>query len=65
MQNQFRWGQDKDLRKWIRDSRLDGFGKLMSGIDPQDAEKQAIIARIKTQSMAALANLPKLIAAAG
>lgn len=65
MQNQFRWGQDKDLRKWIRDSRLDGFGKLMSGIDPQDAEKQAIMARIKTQSMAALANLPKLIAAAG
>ena len=52
-----------ELRKWIREARLDGFGKLMAGIDPEDAEKQAIMARIKTQSMAAMANLPKLIAA--
>ena len=63
MQNQFQWGQDKELRKWIRESRLDGFGKLMAGIGPEDAEKQAIMARIKTQSMAALANLPRLFAA--
>ena len=63
MQNQFRWGQDKELRKWVRDSRLDGFGKLLSGIDPQDVEKLAIMTRLKTQSMAAMANLPKLIAA--
>ena len=63
MQNQFQWGQEKELRKWIREARLDGFGKLMAGIDPEDAEKQAIMARIKTQSMAAMANLPKLIAA--
>ena len=63
MRNQFQWGQDKELRKWIRESRLDGFGKLMAGIGPEDAEKQAIMARIKTQSMAALANLPRLFAA--
>ena len=63
MRNQFQWGQDKELRKWIRESRLDGFGKLLSGIDPQDIEKQAIMARLKTQSMAALANLQRLIAA--
>ena len=62
MQNQFRWGQDKELRKWVRDSRLDGFGKLLSGIDPQDVEKLAIMARLKTQSMAAIGNLQRLIA---
>jgi hypothetical protein len=62
MGNQFQWGQDKVLRSWIRDSRLDGFGKLMTGVDPQDAEKQAILARLKEQAKAAIANLPRLIA---
>jgi hypothetical protein len=63
MGNQFHWGQDKELRKWIRESRLDGFGKLMTGADPQDVEKQTIMARLKEQAGAAMANLPKLIAA--
>lgn len=61
MWNQFQWGQDKVLRSWIRHSRLDGFGKLMSGIDPQDTEKLAIVARLREQAAAAMANLPKLI----
>ena len=63
MRNQFLWGQDKPLRKWIREARLDGFGKLTAGIDPQDAQKQAIMLRLKTQSKAALANLQRLIGA--
>lgn len=62
MGNQFQWGQDKTLRHWIRDSRLDGFGKLMTGVDPQDAEKQAILVRLKENAKAAIANLPRLIA---
>ncbi len=61
--NQFQWGQDKTLRTWVRNSRLDGFGKLMTGIDPQDTEKLATIARLREQSMAAMANMPKLAAA--
>ncbi len=64
MWNQFQWGQDKTLRQWIRDSRLDGFGKLMSGVDRDDAEKQAILLHFKQQAAAAMANLPKLIASA-
>ena len=63
--NQFQWGQDKTLRQWIRASRLDGFGKLMTGIDPQDHEKQAILARMKEQAGAAMANIQRLIASAG
>jgi hypothetical protein len=63
MSNQFQWGQDKALRQWIRDSRLDGFGKLMTSADPNDTEKQAIMVRLKAQALAAMANLPKLIAA--
>jgi hypothetical protein len=64
MLNQFQWGQDKELRQWIRASRLDGFGKLMASADRDDAEKQAIIARYKEQALAAMANLPRLLAAA-
>ncbi len=64
MANQGRWGQDKALRQWIRESRLDGFGKLLSAVDRQDTEKQAILARLKTQSMAAMANLSRLASAA-
>jgi hypothetical protein len=63
MGNQFHWGQDKELRQWVRASRLDGFGKLMSGIDPQDTAKQDIMARFREQAVAAMANLPRLIAA--
>jgi len=64
MWNQFQWGQDKTLRTWVRNSRLDGFGKLMTGIDPQDTEKLATIARLREQSIAAMANIQQLVAAA-
>lgn len=65
MRNQFHWSQDKALRTWIRESRLDGFGKLIAAIDPQDAARQAILARLRTQAAAAMANLPKLVAGPG
>ena len=55
MRNRMQWAQDKGLREWIRASRLDGFGKLMSSADRQDTEKQDIIARFKEQSAAAMA----------
>ncbi len=64
MRNQLQWSQDKTLRQWIRDSRLDGFGKLMSGIDPQDTHKLATVDRLRKNAVAAMANLPTLIAAA-
>ncbi len=60
MRNQAQWGQHKALRQWIRNSRLDGFGKLMSGVDAQDTDKLAIMARLKQQVLAAMANLPRL-----
>jgi NAD(P)-binding Rossmann-like domain len=61
MRNHHRWAEDKALRQWIRDSRLDGFGKLVAGVDAQDAEKQAILARLKEWSRAAMGNLPRLM----
>ena len=60
--NQMQWSQDKTLRNWMRETRLDGFGKLMANIDPSDAEKLAIMGNFRTQAMAAMANMPKLLA---
>jgi len=59
--NQMRWSQDKTLRAWMRDSRLDGFGKLTASVDPTDAEKTALLAELRQQSMAAMANAPRLL----
>ncbi len=63
MRNQFQWGQDASLRQWIRQCRLDAFGRLSGSADKADVEKQAILARLKTQAQAAAANLPRLLAA--
>ena len=64
MMNQMQWSQDKTLRNWMRETRLDGFGKLMTGIDPSDADKLAVMADLRVQAAAAMANLPKLLASA-
>ncbi len=64
MMNQFAWGQDKALRSWIHNSRLDGFGKLIASVDPTDGEKMAILVKFKTNAKAAVDNLPKLMAKA-
>ena len=61
MWNQAQWGQDKALRQWVRESRLDGFGKLMSSAPKDDVDKQAVIAAFRKQAMAAMANIPRLL----
>lgn len=64
MGNQMTWDQDPELRQWIRQCRLDAFGRLVSGVDKADAGKQALLGRLKLQAQAAGANLPRLLAAA-
>jgi NAD(P)-binding Rossmann-like domain len=61
MTNQFHWGQDKELRKWIRESRLDGFSKMMAEADPDDPQKQATLDRLKNSVRGAMVNIQKLI----
>ena len=60
--NQMRWGQDKALRAWMRESRLDGFGKLVATIGPDDAEKMQVLGAIRQYGMAAAENAKKLLA---
>lgn len=60
MKNQMAWSQDKQLSKWIRASRLDGFGKVIAAIDPNDTEKQEILLKLRSNAMGAMMNLHRL-----
>jgi NAD(P)-binding Rossmann-like domain len=62
MRNQALWSQDKALREWVRESRLDGFGKLMASAAKDDDAKQAVITSFRENAMAAMANIPRLLA---
>jgi len=62
--NQLRWSEDKVMRHWIRESRLDGFGKMVAGVDRNDAEKVALLGELRQQGAAAMANAKRLIAIA-
>lgn len=61
MQNQFTWSQDKALSKWIINNRLDGFGKVVRGVDRSDEKKAAILKKLKNYGLPAMMNLQKLI----
>ena len=60
LRNQFQWAQDKVLRQWIRESRLDGFGKLLGSVAKDDVERQAVLLRLKEQTIAAAGNIARL-----
>ncbi len=64
LSNQAAWGRDPGLRAWMRASRLDGFGPMLSQVDPQDAGKLAILARLKALAAPAMQNLARLAATA-
>jgi hypothetical protein len=62
MMNQFQWMQDPKLNAWIRESRLDGFGKVIAAVDPTDTAKLELLSRLRGNAMAAVANLQRLAA---
>ncbi len=61
MANQVAWGSDKSLRNWMRDTRLDGFGKLTANLSADDTDKLAILADIKQYGMGAMGNVRRLL----
>jgi NAD(P)-binding Rossmann-like domain len=64
MTNQVRWSQDKTLRKWMTNSRLDGFSKMTASIEEDEHEKIAILEELRSNGMAAMGNAKKLMATA-
>ncbi|MEO0328427.1 MAG: NAD(P)-binding protein [Pseudomonadota bacterium] len=62
MMNQYQWSSDPEMREWLKGNRLDGFSAMVRSIDKEDAEKQAIMTRMRESAMPAMGNLHKLIA---
>ena len=61
MQNQYNWGQDEELRGWLRNNRLDGFSKMVSEIAEDDHEKRDVMRRLRNASMPAAMKLQQFI----
>jgi hypothetical protein len=64
LMNQGAWGANREVREWIKANRLDGFGRMIAGVGADEPDKLAMVARIRESAMAAVANIPKLMAAA-
>lgn len=62
MMNQYNWGQDKELRAWLRGNRLDGFSKLVDGIGKDDHAKADIMKRLRENSVPAMGKLQHFLA---
>lgn len=57
MMNQAIWSQDKELQRWIRSNRLDGFSALVASADKEDPEQMAILIKLRTNAMPAAMKL--------
>ena len=62
MKNQYLWSQDKELRTWLLNNRLDGFSKMVREADMNDPEKQAIMQKLRDNAMPAMMKLQQFIA---
>ncbi len=61
MMNQALWGQNKPLGKWMRETRLDGFSKMVSGVSEDETDKVAILKRLRAAAMPAMGKLQSFL----
>ena len=61
MMNQAIWSQDKELQRWIRASRLDGFSGLIRSADMDDPEVVAILTKLRKNAMPAAMKLQSFL----
>ena len=54
------WATEPGLRRWIRDSRLDGFGKVVEAVHPDETDRMAVLGRLRAAMRPAVANLERL-----
>lgn len=63
MANQHRWSRDPVLAAWLVASRLDRFAAMSRSVGEHEADKIALLARIRTLGGEARAKMPQLLAA--
>ena len=64
MSNQFGWMSDKKISVWLAGCRLNALGAATTQVREDDAEKQAVLQRMKAHALPALQNLQRLTQAA-
>lgn len=57
MMNQYNWMQDENIRKWLRNSRLDGFSSLIARIDKDDEAKMQLMRCMRNNAPLAVQKL--------
>ncbi len=62
MMNQYNWGQDKDIREWLLNNRLDGFSKMVASVDREDEAKVEILKRVRKSAPMAGMKLQQYLA---
>lgn len=62
MMNQYTWSQEKDLRNWLLENRLDGYSQLVSGIEEDQVEKLAILKRLRDNAVPSVMKLQQYMA---
>jgi hypothetical protein len=62
MMNQYTWSQEKDLRQWLLDNRLDGYSQLVASIKEDETEKLAIMKRLRENAVPSVMKLQQFMA---
>ena len=57
MMNQKAWSQDREIREWLNNCRLNPLGSTVRDADPNNPEQMAILSRIRDSSIPAVTNL--------
>lgn len=60
LRNQLVWSSEPELRRWIRNSRLDGFGKVARAVKPEETDRMAVLMALRDGAWPAAANLQRL-----
>jgi NAD(P)-binding Rossmann-like domain len=59
--NQVAWIQNPQVWDWVINSRLDAFAGTMARVQPHEADKLAVVEKLRGNVMGALFNIPKLL----
>ena len=62
MMNQYTWSQEKDLRDWLLNNRLDGYSKLVASVGEDEVEKIAILKRLRKNAVPSVMKLQQFMA---
>ncbi|MGQ0798975.1 MAG: hypothetical protein ACT4NL_02530 [Pseudomarimonas sp.] len=61
MVNQYHWSQDAGIGTWLLHNRLDPVSKMIRNVAESDSEKRALVGKMRSHAMPAMANLQNFI----